>query len=126
MTNKEIKLELAKAMLLSGRQIDLKMQEIYEWIVAEDKVDANEPKTDYDDKPIGEVLQHIVVNGWHGSGYATKLELIFASENIKTIGDLLRYGKTNFLKLRNVGKGSITRIDDALEELYGIKNWYKS
>jgi hypothetical protein len=39
------------------------------------------------------------------------------------VGDLLKIGRSGFLKYRNVGKGSISRIDDALEKLYGIKNW---
>ena len=126
MTNKEIKLELAKAMLLSGRQIQITLQDMYEWIIAEDEVDADEPKTDYDNKAIGEVLTWIIQSSYYNHKYAVRLEKVFTNNNIKTVGDLLRYGKTNFSRLQNVGKGSIIQIDDALEDLYGIKNWYKS
>ena len=32
-------------------------------------------------------------------------------------------GKQAFMKLNKVGKGSYTRVDDALEDLYNIKGW---
>lgn len=61
--------------------------------------------------------------GYNSGGYAFKLTKIFKENNIKTVGDLLRLGKFEFKKLKQVGKGSYTRIDDALEELYNIKGW---
>ena len=56
-------------------------------------------------------------------GYEVRLEKIFESNDIKTVGDLLRIGRRDFKKYRSVGTGSITRIDDALEDLYNIKGW---
>lgn len=56
-------------------------------------------------------------------GYEVRLEKIFESNDIKTVGDLLRIGRRDFRKYRSVGTGSITRIDDALEDLYDIKAW---
>ena len=56
-------------------------------------------------------------------GYGVRLGKIFKSNNIKTVGDLLRIGRRDFRKYRSVGGGSITRIDDALEDLYNIKGW---
>lgn len=61
--------------------------------------------------------------GYNSGGYAYKLTKIFKDNNIKTVGDLLRLGKFEFKKLKQVGKGSYTRIDDALEEMYNIKGW---
>ena len=58
-----------------------------------------------------------------GSTYANKLKDIIFKYDINTVGDLLKIGRSDFSKYRNVGKGSISRIDDALEKLYGIKNW---
>ena len=59
----------------------------------------------------------------YGPGYGVRLGKIFESNNIKTVGDLLRIGRRDFRKYRSVGGGSITRIDDALEDLYDIKGW---
>ena len=56
-------------------------------------------------------------------GYEVRLEKIFESNDIKTVGDLLRIGRRDFRKYRSVGSGSITRIDEALEDLYDIKGW---
>ena len=56
-------------------------------------------------------------------GYEVRLEKIFESNDIKTVGDLLRIGRRDFRKYRSVGGGSITRIDEALEDLYDIKGW---
>ncbi len=59
----------------------------------------------------------------YGPDYEVRLEKIFESNDINTVGDLLRIGRRDFKKYRSVGTGSITRIDDALEELYDIKDW---
>ena len=56
-------------------------------------------------------------------GYSVRLGKMFESRNINTVGDLLRIGRRNFGKIRSVGGGSISRIDDALEKLYDIKGW---
>ena len=56
-------------------------------------------------------------------GYEVRLCKLFEIYNIKTVGDLLRIGRRDFKKYRSVGTGSITRIDDALEDLYDIKGW---
>lgn len=59
----------------------------------------------------------------YNRGYGVRLGKILESNNIKTVGDLLRIGRRNFKKYRSVGVGSISRIDDALEDLYDIKGW---
>ena len=59
----------------------------------------------------------------YDQGYEVRLEKIFESNDIKTVGDLLRIGRRDFRRYRSVGTGSITRIDDALEDLYDIKGW---
>jgi hypothetical protein len=56
-------------------------------------------------------------------GYEVRLGKLFEIYNINTVGDLLRIGRRDFKKYRSVGTGSITRIDDALEDLYDIKGW---
>jgi hypothetical protein len=68
------------------------------------------------------ILFHIGNREYH-TGYGVRLGKIFEMNNIKTVGDLLRIGRRNFRKYRSVGGGSISRIDDALEDLYNIKGW---
>ncbi len=54
---------------------------------------------------------------------STKLTRIFYENDIKTVGDLLRVGSYVLKKYRGVGLGTFNRICDALDELYGIKEW---
>ena len=89
-----------------------------------------EPKADperwwpdnVDIAPVDLILFHIGNREYH-TGYGVRLGKIFEMNNIKTVGDLLRIGRRNFMKYRSVGGGSISRIDDALEDLYNIKGW---
>ena len=129
MTNKEIKLELAKVALttcrhMTSESLSESIKNLYEWITEEPELanDGVENYTEYNNKPIGDILRYIAKER-HGNFYATKLEKVFNKSNIKTVGDLMRIGMLDFSKYGNIGKGSVTRIDDALEELYEIKNW---
>ena len=89
-----------------------------------------EPKADpyrwwpdnVDSAPVAVILSHVGYDGYD-PGYEVRLGKIFESNNIKTVGDLLRIGRRDFRKYRSVGGGSISRIDNALEMLYDIKGW---
>ena len=89
-----------------------------------------EPKADpdrwwpdnVDSAPVVVILSHVGYDGYD-PGYGVRLGKIFESNDIKTVGDLLRIGRRNFKKYRSVGGGSISRIDNALETLYDIKGW---
>ena len=72
--------------------------------------------------PIEVIAGHIERSGYD-PGYSVRLGKLFAANDIKKVGDLLRIGRRDFKKYRSVGGGSITRIDDALEDLYDIKGW---
>ena len=72
--------------------------------------------------PIEVIIGHIERRGYD-PGYSVRLGKLFAANDIKKVGDLLRIGRCQFKKYRNVGKGSLSRIDDALEDLYDIKDW---
>ena len=123
MTDREIRLEIAKIAMSQGMSVD-HANGFYEWIVKEpEKVIVNE---EVDDMPIGEIIRFIANGRWKCHGYCVRLERIFRENGINTVGDLLRIGRKDFLMIKDVGKGSSTRIDDALEELYGITSWYKS
>lgn len=72
--------------------------------------------------PIAAVTSHIE-SKWRVGGYGAKLSRIFKENDIKTVGNLLKLGRDKFRKIRNVGCGSLTHIDEALEDLYDIKGW---
>ena len=75
-----------------------------------------------DSAPVAVILSHVGYDGYD-PGYEVRLGKIFKSNDIKTVGDLLRIGRRDFRKYRSVGGGSISRIDNALEMLYDIKGW---
>lgn len=95
-----------------------------------ERVAQLEPKADpdrwwpdnVDIAPVAVILSHVGYESYD-PGYEVRLGKIFESNNIKTVGDLLRIGRRNFRKYRSVGGGSISRIDNALETLYDIKGW---
>ena len=72
--------------------------------------------------PIEVIAGHIERSGYD-PGYSVRLGKLFAANDIKKVGDLLRIGRRQFKKYRSVGGGSLRRIDNALEELYDIKGW---
>lgn len=129
MTNREIKFELAKVALttcrhMTSESLSESIKNLYDWIVEEPEVDVDKPKTDYDKTSVREIIKHLAKNGKYGDQrYATSLAKVFDDNKIYTIGDILRLGRRKFRRINNIGKGSVTRIDDALEELYGIKDW---
>ena len=95
-----------------------------------ERVAQLEPKADpdrwwpdnVDSAPVVVILSHVGYDGYD-PGYGARLGKIFESNNIKTVGDLLRIGRRDFRRYRSVGGGSISRIDNALEMLYDIKGW---
>jgi hypothetical protein len=76
-----------------------------------------------DKAPVNVIIGQIEKSSWRSTGYGVRLTRIFKDGNINTVGDLLRVGRHEFKRYRDVGGGSITRIDDALEELYNIQSW---
>lgn len=89
----------------------------------EPKQDPNRWWSDEADMaPVEEITNHIHRRGWD-PGYGVRLEKLFDNNNIKTVGDLLRITRREFKKYRSVGGGSLSRIDDALQDLYDIKGW---
>ena len=121
MTNREIKFELAKIALVQCVSID-SVKQMYEWIIEEPEVDVDKPKTDYDKTSVREIIKYLVKNDrYNDKRYAISLVNVFNDNGINTIGDILKMGRQAFMQIKGVGKGSVTRIDDALEELYGIE-----
>ena len=129
MTNREIKFELAKVALstcchMTSESLSESIKNLYEWIIEEPEVEVDKPKTDYDKTSVREIIKHLVKHGDYGDQrYASSLVNVFNDNGINTVGDILRIGRLSFMQIKGVGKGSVTRIDDALEDLYGIVNW---
>lgn len=124
MTNKEIKLRLSEIALSNGWSIE-SAKTFYEWITEEPEKTTNvegEP-TDYDDVPSSAIVNYFRNNYSRVGGYAVRLEKVLNSNNIETVGDILRLGSTGFKKIYSVGGGMVWRVDDALEKLYGINYW---
>ena len=126
MTNRDIKFELGKIVLaaeVNKPNVDSSqlLNFVYNWIIEEPEVEVDVPKTEYDDEPIRNVVAQIRKSEYW-SNYANRLEGIFIANNIKTVGDLLRLGRTGFMNTQLVGRGSLRSVDEALENL-GIKGW---
>jgi DNA-directed RNA polymerase alpha subunit len=128
MTNKEIKLELAKVALATCRHMTSEalteiLKNLYEWVVEEPDVEVETTdKNSFDDIDIKEVLNIVRKNQGFSSGLATMLETVFHNNNINTVGDLMHISRHEFSRYRLVGKKSIWAIDDALNEL-GATTW---
>ena len=100
-----------------GEILTGKIFDIIEAFALEDNWDKSVDKA-----PISTVIGQIGKNRWD-PGYRMRLTRIFKDCNITTVGELLRIGSHDFRKVRNIGNGAISRIDEALEELYNIKSW---
>ena len=128
MTDKEIKLELAKVALekscfTTSETLTEGLKNLYEWIVEEPEVEVKTiDKNSFDGVDIKEVLNIVRKKQRFNSGIATMLETTLSNNNINTVGDLLRVGRRSFLMRRTVDKKSIFAIDELLAEL-GIKDW---
>ena len=125
MTNREIKFELAKAALTGNKALDagVTLEVLYRWIIEDSEVDVDNQK-DYDKVSVREIIRYLVNNDrYSDKRYASSLVNVFNNNGINTVGDILRLDRKEFMRIKGVGKGSVTRIDDALVELYGIKDW---
>lgn len=126
MTNKEIKLELAKSLLANPNFLstDETLRNLFSWITESDETNtAKESETDYSAKPINEILSYMATTYKYCGWVCGSLETVLHNNNICTVGDLLEIGRLNFKHYKRVGKKSIRGIDEALDELYGIKSW---
>lgn len=124
MNNKEIKLELARVALNNTQSFEFEtLVRIYEWVIEEDKVEEKvQEQTDYSSISIEQVVWAIQKRR-RSSGIAAMMINVFAANDIKTVDDLLRFGRYRFAKCRTVGQKSLWAIEEALEEL-GIRDWH--
>lgn len=129
MTNKEIKLELAKVALercnfMTSETFTENLKNLYDWIVDEsdDEVEVKQ-ENQVDSVDIKKVLKIIRKNTGLSSPMAATLEKVFYRNNINTVGDLLRIGKNDITCYEHIGKKTCREISDALEELFGVTAW---
>lgn len=96
-----------------------------------ERIYAKKPHDDYfkwwdddvDVESIDKIIMQVKKTDWPTGGYAKRLMNAFKQLNLTTVGDLLHIGRYDFQKCRDVGNGSICRLDDALKDLFGIDNW---
>ena len=72
--------------------------------------------------PISVIVSHLDKQ-WRGYGYGARMDKLFKKYNIASVGDLLRIGRHDFARINSVGNGSVTRIDDALRDLFNLESW---
>lgn len=140
MTNKEIKFELGKIALskCEGGNLAESLQNIYDWIIEEpEEVIPKQPVNDYEQKPIREVYLEIqrieeaekeekIQKGWRRvqkKGHANRFLNVARMHDIETVGQLVEYGKAEFMLLPNIGRQCADYVSMALKNLYGIDRW---
>ena len=114
MTDREIKLELSKVALANGIAIET-AKAFYDWIMEEPAHEVPEHKSNiWDNTPIEELACKTSFEG-------TIIKRC-KDNGVNTVGDLIRCGAHKFRTFHNVGGSTITKIDAALEEHYGISD----
>lgn len=139
MTNKEIKFELGKiALTRCDGDLTESLRNIYEWIIEEpEEVIPEQPVNDYELKPIREVYLEIqrieeaekeekIQKGRsrvQKKGHANRFLNVARMHDIETVGQLVEYGKAEFMLLPNIGRQCADYVSMALKNLYGIDKW---
>lgn len=110
MTDKELRLELAKAALSGGSSIEsAKMW--YAWVsenVSKEK--------DLDSVKVSELEQYLGMS-------AVRFRNRCMENNIHTVGQLVRVGSGGFRSMRLVGSGMVGKLRKILSEKYGVEEW---
>ena len=119
MTEQEIRLELAKAFISSGRNTEFSLDDWYGWIMETNFGEDLMKKARK--MPIGDIASYLMQKG--NKNIVGKLETSFRVNNIKTVGELLDLGRMSFVCKRNVGRKMIYGIDEYLENRFCITCW---
>jgi len=117
MTDREVRLELAKVALASGTNIET-TKTFYDWVVAAPELEVVDKRTQWDNTPIEELAYKTKIMG--------TIVKRCRENGITTVGELIRCGAHKFLTCKNVGKGTVSQIDDALEQYFGVNEWYRT
>lgn len=84
-----------------------------EKIALEDSIDAENEEFDEEVLHMRQLLKNKLVD----MNLSVRALNCLKAANVETLGDLVRYNKTDLLKFRNFGKKSLTELDDLLASL---------
>lgn len=110
MTDKEIRLELAKAAIMSGSSIE-NVKMMYGWVCGEVKSNV-----DLDSIKVSELEKYLGMS-------AIRFRNRCLDNDIHTVGQLVRIGSRNFRRLKLVGSGLVSKVNEALMEHYDVLGW---
>lgn len=113
MTDKEIKMELAKAALIGGASME-RTKEMLSWVNGNAKAEREE--IDFDAAKVGELEQYLGMS-------AVRFRNRCMENDIHTVGQLVRIGSNGFRALRLVGGGLVEKLREVLSENYGVEGW---
>lgn len=112
MTDKEIRLELAKTALMSGSSIE-NLNMMYFWVCGGTK---QKEDIDLDAVKVGELEQYLGMS-------AVRFRNRCMENDIHTVGQLVGIGSNGFRALRLVGGGLVEKLRVVLSEHYGVEGW---
>lgn len=110
MTEKEIRLELAKAALIGGASLE-KAKEMLAWVIGSKQMDD-----ELDNVNVSELEQYLGMS-------AVRFRNRCMENGIRTVGELVRIGSAKFRALRLVGGGLVKKLNDILYDKYGVTEW---
>ena len=111
MTDKEMKLELAKAALIGGASLD-RVKEMLEFVSG----DVDKGSTALDGVKVSELEQYLGMS-------SVRFRNRCMENGIHTVGQLVRVGSGGFRSLRLVGGGLVEKLRIILSEKYGVNEW---
>ena len=112
MTDKEIRLELAKAALMGGASME-RTKEMLSWVNGESDTESG---IDLDGIKVTEIEQYLGMS-------SVRFRNRCLENGIHTGGQLVRIGSSNFRALRLVGWGLVAKVSNILAERYGVDRW---
>ena len=112
MTDKEIRLELAKAALIGGASRE-RTEEMLSWVIGEARRSG---EVDLDKVKVSELEQYLGMS-------SVRFRNRCMENDIHTVGQLIRIGGRNFRSLRLVGDGLVSKLRSVLQDNYGVSEW---
>lgn len=132
MTDKEIRLQLALAAIASNKDLSV-IERFYAW-VTNCKENENESRTSEENSlrkdlnvPIDALCEEVDYlarkDNRTKTTYGKVIGYQLGYKGIYTINDLLKAGRKKVGDLYGIGVVTLSFIDEALDNLYGIKSW---
>ena len=110
MNDKEIKLEIAKAAIVSGSSVE-RMQQVFDWVT-----DGKKPDVDLDGISVTDMEQYL---GMSSVRFGNRCR----ENDIHTVGQLVRVGSKQFRSLKLVGGDLCHKVSAILKDKYGVEDW---